>query len=159
MSYHKGFFGMLEGRYMFGIKQTSNEDFLINDFGGTPRMHTNSIRGIVGHYAYSHWSAGIGFGIDTNIAPDSMTFPLFVDVRGYLWDKRHTPFAYLDLGYAVRIVQDEAKGFMTDIGVGYKYMFKQHFGLNCTVAYSFKAVDRYFILYRHSLSMGIGLVF
>ena len=112
-------------------------------------------------------SIGAGIGSDRYEEPGYNTFPVFATVH-YIPVKNHIPNAYLytNLGYALK-GEISRRGWLYDIGIGYKKMFRKHFGLNFQFGYNLKQFkipyyypvpkDRSSI--RHSLSFGFGFIF
>jgi len=156
-SYHKGLFGLTECRYMLGIEQRGDY-YPLSGFG-SPLMYTFSLRGGLGYYISPYFSAGIGTGFDVNKYPDISTLPVLVDIRFYLMNKPNTPFAYVEAGPHIPIEDAFSKGFTAEAGIGYKYMFKRHFGINATVSWVFKTFGDGDHSRRQSLSFGIGFIF
>ena len=107
--------------------------------------------------SYRSYSAGIGIGVDNYYIK---TVPLFVDLRKAIFDKKETPFLYLDLGADLprkKVKQemqwqqsDFNKGFYYDLGLGYSWTLTGSLALNFSVGYSQKNIKatnsyRYFI--------------
>ncbi|EXY36446.1 hypothetical protein M145_1439, partial [Bacteroides fragilis str. 34-F-2 len=78
--------------------------------------------------------------------------------------------AFTNIGYAVIGKQETYTGMMWDLGIGYKKMFRSHFGLNFQFGYNlkqFRNINSYVtsdIMQREnstrsSLSLGIGVIF
>lgn len=121
-------------------------------------------------------SAGAGIGADRYEEPGYNTFPLFGTFRYRPIRTFLDTYVYTNLGYGVFTREDSIyPGWMWDAGVGYTKMFRKHFGLNFQVGYNLKefhgqnfyGIDpdsgadyvRKFNSVRHSLSLGVGLVF
>jgi hypothetical protein len=98
---------------------------------------------------YKTWFAGIGVGVDPYFRTG---YPVFVDLRKDLINKRATPFLYADVG--VHIVKDNndqvnqwyendySNGAYTDVGIGYKFaVFSKLQGV-VSAGYSYKNVNR-----------------
>lgn len=98
---------------------------------------------------YKTWFAGIGAGIDYYTRRG---FPLFLDVRKDIFDKRSTPFLYADAGIHLVYKKKEklsqwyqntySNGFYGDAGIGYKLGFRSTGGLLVSAGYSYKYIDR-----------------
>ncbi len=137
------------------------------------KMYGNSIHLSVLYNITKQISAGIGMGADRYENPSYNTFPLFASAH-YSPLKKHTNFyTYTNVGYAIVGKQETYKGAMWDLGVGYKKMFRRHFGLNFQVGYNWKQfqnVPSYVMIEdamlpsrndntRSSISLGLGLIF
>lgn len=119
-------------------------------------------------------AAGAGIGADRYENPGYNTFPLFVSLH-YSPLKHHINFyTYTNVGYALFGKQETYEGWVFDLGVGYKKMFRRHFGLNFQAGYNWKqfrdggmySVARADEVHyekanstRSSLSFGVGLIF
>lgn len=81
-------------------------------------------------------------------------------------------YVYTNIGYALG-TDNYTPGFLFDMGVGYRKMFKKRHGLNFQFGYNMKQCKAGYIKidkdyhatiatdhrYRHSLSLGIGFIF
>lgn len=105
------------------------------------------------------------------------TFPVFATVR-FSPIKSHTPlYIFTDLGYTIPCKDKRSmpQGWIWNTGIGYRWMFRKHFGLNFQLSYfmqQYKGVkttmykrytNKSFTLernnLRHSLAFTLGLVF
>lgn len=124
----------------------------------------------------SRFTAGIGIGADRYTNPDFNTIPVYATFRYKPVSSIPKGYIYTNLGYGCFSSVAIAPGWMWDLGIGYTKMFCRHFGLNFQIGYNLKEfagissydynLDTENITYlgkvndlRHSLSMGIGLVF
>lgn len=133
---------------------------------------------------YKTWFAGIGAGIDFYTRGG---FPVFLDVRKDIFEKRSTPFLYVDAGiHLVRDRKEEvsqwyqntySNGFYGDAGIGYKLDVHGAGRLLVSAGYSYKNINRryeyistcpttwcyenYYTYksYLHRLSVKLGLQF
>ena len=133
---------------------------------------------------YKTWFAGIGAGIDFYTRGG---FPIFLDVRKYLFEQGATPFLYVDAG--IHLVRDRiekvnnwyqntySNGFYGDAGLGYKFGFHSKSRWLVSAGYSYKNINRryeytpacpsnrcyenYYTYkdYLHRLSLKLGLQF
>ena len=94
--------------------------------------------------SYKTYSAGLGIGVDHYYYK---TIPLFVDVRKNIFDRKETPFLYLDLGTNYPGKKDEVTTWQTssytsglyyDFGLGYKWTLAKQFSVNASFGYSKK---------------------
>ncbi len=119
-------------------------------------------------------TAGIGIGAE---AHSHGSFPVFATIHYKLF-KNNSFFLFGNGGYAFK-TENTVSGLLAEAGLGYKKMFKKHFGLNFHIGYHLKQFnldiheytvsdDNPFIINietrpgtqtRHSLSFGIGLIF
>ena len=110
-----GFLFITEIAYLSGTGHVTIDDNKLSNRGLGARM-----RFIAGHYITSQLSVGLGAGFDGYHDPNSNTIPLFIDARGYLKNARNTPFASVNLGYAVAITDSFEQGLLGNFNVGYK---------------------------------------
>lgn len=133
---------------------------------------------------YKTWFAGVGAGIDFYTRGG---FPVFLDVRKDIFEKRSTPFLYADAG--IHLVRDRiekesqwyqntySNGFYGDAGIGYKLVLQGAGRLLVSAGYSYKNINRryeyvstcptarcyenYYTYknYLHRLSVKLGLQF
>lgn len=94
--------------------------------------------------SYKTFSFGIGVGIDNYYFK---TIPVFADVRKYIFEKRQTPFVYIDVGSNFSTKKDEGTtwqtityqaGFYYDFGIGYKWTIGKQFHINSSFGFSQK---------------------
>lgn len=113
-------------------------------------------------------SAGAGIGADRYEEPGYNTFPLFGTFRYRPMRRFLDGYLFTNLGYGLFAREDIYGGWMWDAGVGYTKMFRRHFGLNFQVGYNLKEFKDVPFFgetmtwtdnLRHSLSLGVGLVF
>jgi hypothetical protein len=70
-----------------------------------------------------------------------MTFPVFVDVRGYLpLQNDITPFAVFRFGYAFNLTDSfGGMGLYMNPAVGVKYQISRRIGINFSVGYAYQS--------------------
>jgi hypothetical protein len=160
---------MLDYKYLFGLSEQG-------DFWNLSRkdaeMYGKSLR-LSCLYSFSpQLSAGVGIGADRYEAPGRNTLPVFV--AAHYNPKMEIPFYFFgNAGYS-RKTRTMTPGFLMDAGIGYKLMFRKHFGLNFQFGYNLKQFKEEVLginfdegfssslqgkQTRHSLIFGIGLVF
>jgi opacity protein-like surface antigen len=133
---------------------------------------------------YKTWFAGLGIGIDYYDRP---TYPLFVDVRKYIFNKPSTPFLYADGGMHLvgKRVQKAGNwhqneyynGVYGDAGIGYAFGLDSKARWLISTGYSYKfskrkyeyipdctggpCTDSYYTFksYFHRLTVKMGLQF
>jgi hypothetical protein len=142
---------------------------------GSDMYSAKSLRFITGCYVDPRLSIGAGISIDNyQVASSTATFPLLVDVRGYLKNSTTSPFAYCTGSYSFESGAF-AKSYGIEIGAGYKIRLGRKLSLNIAVSYNFKQYPHMEVLninYNtaessisfqpekvHSLSIGLGLSF
>lgn len=119
---------------------------------------------------------GIGIGAECYENPEITTFPIFTSAKYSPLKYTLSPYIYADAGYAFGTKISD-RGILTDIGIGYKHMFKKHFGIKLEVGYNMQQiqVDKENIIvfptsnsivpskgasvFRHSISFGTGFIF
>ncbi|MDR0296084.1 MAG: hypothetical protein LBH91_07920 [Prevotellaceae bacterium] len=160
---------VLDYKYMFGLREQG-------DFWDLSRkdakMYGNSLRLSCLYSLFSQLSAGVGIGADRYEVPGRNTIPVFV-VAHYSPKMKLPIYFFGNAGFSFK-TETITPGFLMDLGIGYKYMFRKHFGLSFQFGYNlkqFKEESSIFNLYdgswsyltgkqtRHSLTCGIGLVF
>jgi hypothetical protein len=119
------------------------------------------------------FSAGIGLGIEY-YSYNSATIPLFASLRYRPFTEARSSgfFGFANIGYIPKYYKDLDYGMVDDIGVGWKKMFRRHFGIGFKCGYSLKQfhahgytnVDDIWVkskssVWTHSLEFGFGLVF
>lgn len=91
-------------------------------------------------YSFSKIIAvGAGFGLDRYNNPGYNSLPVFASLQCMPLSNRNI-YAFTNLGYGVG-GGDFTKGKMGEIGVGYKLIIKQSFGLNFKVGYNQKQIN------------------
>lgn len=165
---------MLDYHYNIGIQENGYAYHLTSSDGG---MSGNSLHLSALYDVTNHISVGAGMGADRYEMFGYNTFPAFA-ILHYRPALRRLPngYIYTNLGYAIANSDNITPGLMWDAGIGYKKMFRKHFGLNFQLGYNFKQfanIPTYEITipdytinyigkksnYRHSISLGIGLIF
>ena len=113
---NKGLFSVIELGGYKGIKLTTDLPLVQKN------SYTKSLRLILGYFINPYVSGGIGFGADRYENPGANTFPLFIDIRGYLKDAGNTPFIFFDAGKTIVFAsQAQDGGNLIDAGLGYKF--------------------------------------
>jgi len=158
--------------YLYGLSETSSYLTItrkdVNLYGKS--LHLTSL------YDFSKSiSAGIGIGADRYENPGYNTFPIFASLHYTPFITSH-PRTYLftNLGYGIK-TSDAHSGLMFDAGIGYKKMFSRRFGLNFQLGYNLKQINETPLYIstsdsqswnlisvtsvRHSLSLGVGVIF
>lgn len=164
-----GFSGGFEVKLINGINAESDYVTFANksDFSG------KSLRLTLGYFINPHVYGGLGFGADRYELISGNTFPLTFQARYYLKDAKNTIYAFGEAGPQLALSpQNSDKGFMSSIGVGYKFFA---FSRTCFVAtigyvnqksnvngisYDNGVVNTFPIeIKRQSISFGLGMHF
>lgn len=161
---------LLDYHYQLGI----SEKGVYGNLKGNDNMHGNSFHLSLMYNISSQLSAGAGIGADRYENPGYNTFPVFASVHYSPLKSLANLYAYTNIGYAVIDKQTTNTGLMWDLGIGYKKMFRPHFGLNFQLGYNlkqFRGIETFEMTentilsikdtnnIRNSLSIGIGLIF
>ena len=86
---------------------------------------------IINGYQFNpYFFMGIGTGIWIHPAGREPLFPLYVDFRGYLLNKKISPFLAMDSG----LIFEEALFIMPSVGVSWK--ISKHFALDLSFGYN-----------------------
>jgi len=172
--HNKGFFGSIETRYLKGF---SAEGDYISYPSKEWNLYGKSLRFYFGYFINAHFSIGIGFGADRYEKPGANTFPLVIDLRGYLKDCKNTPFIFFDAGNSLKFSEAQEKGFLLDAGLGYKFFVLKRLCLIGSIGYNYKHFPKWYwysddpspnpdpesykwaFLNRHSLAFSLGIFF
>jgi hypothetical protein len=108
-----------------------------------PSWHIQTINGVY----YKTWFAGVGVGLDYYTM---RTIPLFLDVRKDIFNRRRTPFLYIDGGIHFDWLKSKEKpgwgssdynrGFYYDAGAGYKFGFGKRDALLVSAGFTMKTL-------------------
>lgn len=153
--------------YMFGLSEKGEiADFSRNEF----KMYGNSLH-LSGKYKLSDaWSTGIGIGADRYENPGYNTFPVFATLQHFpILQTVPKGYVFTDVGYAFK-TSTTVPGFLWNLGIGYRHMFRNHFGIKMQLGYNFKQSKmkdinldtgsmKYIYRYRHSFIIGMGVIF
>lgn len=102
---------------------------------------------------YKTFFVGAGVGADNYYFK---TIPLFADVRKNIFEKKETPFVYVDAGTNFPEKKNESttwqqstyhSGLYYDVGIGYKWMIAKQFFVNASFGYSqkeYSSQEKYF---------------
>lgn len=132
---NKGLFGVIEVGYLKSL--SADGDYISYPFEEW-KLYGKSLRFYFGYFINTHFSVGIGFGADRYEEPGANTFPIFIDLRGYLKDSKNTPFLFFDAGNSLKFSEAKEKGFLLDAGSGYKFFITKRFCLLGSVGYNYK---------------------
>lgn len=163
---------ILDYHYNFGLA-TREKWWNDGEQPGGHSLHLTALYDIIPRIA-----AGIGIGADRYTHPGFNTIPIYGTFRYSPVPCIPKGYVYTNLGYGCFANDAIAPGWMWDLGIGYTKMFRRHFGLNFQIGYNLKEfagipsyrydidTENITITYlgkikdlRHSLSIGIGLVF
>lgn len=140
------------------------------------QMYGNSLH-LTALYDITHkMSAGIGIGADRYEEPEYNTFPLYGTFQYHPMSSLPNGYVFTDIGYGIFKSDNVTPGWIWNAGIGYIKMFRKHFGLNFQLGYNLKEfgnIPSYYVnlkdeelnyagkksSIRHSLSIGVGLVF
>lgn len=159
----------IEYNYLFGVSEKGKFwDFNRSD----AKMYGNSIR-LKGIYNINPiFSTGLGVGSQVLENPRYSTIPVFALIEVRPFHTYMSPYLFSNIGYSISTDYTNG-GLLTDLGIGYKKMFRKHFGLDFRIGYNLTQI-RYDVNYyegdrigssesssniRHSISAGFGLVF
>lgn len=160
--------------YLLGIIQKNG--VYSNLHRSDMKMSGSSFR-LTGMYSLNtRVDIGIGIGAECYEKPEITTFPIFASARYSPLKRTLSPYIYADAGYAFGTKISD-RGILADLGIGYKHMFKKHFGIKFEIGYNMQQiqVDRENIIvfpasnsvtpskgaavFRHSISIGTGFIF
>ena len=160
--------------YLLGISQKNGSYSSLHR--SDMKMSGSSFR-LAGMYSLNtRMDIGIGIGTECYEKPKITTFPIFASARYSPLKRTLSPYIYADAGYAFGTKISD-RGILADLGIGYKHMFKKHFGIKFEVGYNMQhiQVDKENIIvfptsnsvapskgasvFRHSISFGTGFIF
>lgn len=169
-------------RYSIGLGET----IVDNDLFTSAQPANSYIFAVSGLYEFTPlvWAGvGVNLGINntsimelgTTITPKPiMQFAPYLTVRLHPIACHRNAYVFTDLGYAVPFNETKnfSEGWLWNAGIGYRYMFRKHFGLNFNVSYNlqqiigtpYKVEDSNLSLLaknnlRHSIGIAVGLIF
>lgn len=134
---------------------------------------TNEIRNynlelLNGYYLTNKSSIGVGIGFSKiKDEPNINTMPIYLDYRVYLHDTSHSPFVYVDYGKLIKIWDTFNKGWLFNIGIGYKYKSTKKHQFVTSLSYNHKGISLSDNSYKNSnynykiggFGLNIGLIF
>lgn len=149
---------MVDYHYNLGLSE--------NFFGytlsrGDAKMYGHSLHISALYRLTSKFAIGAGMGADHYANPDYNTFPLFATAHYAPLSRTPDVYLYSNAGYGIIKGVNAVGGLLWDIGVGYKKMVRKHFGWNFQCGYNLKefGFDEGDSNWRHSISLGVGLIF
>ncbi|MDR0746031.1 MAG: hypothetical protein LBF17_06020 [Mediterranea sp.] len=160
---------MVDYHYNLGVSERGD---LYNTTRSGLKMYGNSIH-LYGLYNINNrLSVGAGAGLDRYENTGHNTLPLFL--TGHYVPIISIPhaYAYTNLGYAIP-GSTFTEGMLLDLGIGYRKMFRRHFGMNFQFGYNLKQLKGEVLFiddkekmktsdysqWRHSLAFGVGFIF
>lgn len=123
----KGWFGNVRAGYSTYFSVINSEFTPTSgnrDFDIDARTRSTSLNFVSGYRFGSHFSAGIGFGLDGIREPDFNTMPLFVDLKLYSDSGNNSVYLYLNAGKHIDIGIENSRfqtGGLLAIGLGYQF--------------------------------------
>lgn len=161
-------------RYLLGLVQNNGSYSSLHR--SDIKMYGSSFR-LSGMYSLNtRVNIGIGIGAECYENPKITTFPIFASAKYSPLKHTLSPYIYANAGYAFGTKISD-RGILADLGIGYKHMFKKHFGIKFEVGYNMQQirVDKENIMvfptlnstipskgasvFRHSISFGTGFIF
>ncbi len=160
---------LLDYRHTIGLKESG-------DYGTFTNYMYGNLLHLTALYSFtSKYSAGIGVGLDRYESPGYNTLPLYATLHYSPCRQLPRAYLYADAGYALKM-DNFIPGYLLGAGIGYKKMFKKHFGLNFLCGFNLKQfkgtvyqnsagvyeqTGRYVDMTqtRSSVDLGIGLIF
>lgn len=88
------------------------------------------------------------------------SYPIFLDIRAYLFDKPNSPFTYFEIGKNYDFEDKFLEGKVINFGLGYKLRFTDKINLVSSFSYNFKEFDYNTGLERKDgVAFNIGILF
>lgn len=161
--------------YLMGIAQKNGKYATIHR--SDEKMGGSSFR-LSGMYSLNERiEVGVGVGADCYNSPDITTFPVLATIQYTPLKHLSAGYLYTNAGYAFG-TRISDKGAVAGLGLGYKRMYKKHFGIKLEAGYNMQQVrvDQENIIVfpnpggvkstikglsvlRHSISFGAGFIF
>jgi hypothetical protein len=149
---NQGIFNVTEAGYLPGVGNISRDGALeVNE------SQTYRIRTVFGYFVSPRFSVGLGAGLDGYNNPDYNTLPVFVDVRGYLYDSRNTPYVFLDLGKSLKPDDTFEQGLYLNLGAGYKFFISDYLCMEASVGYNYQRMKPEMLYVDESFDIGFNL--
>jgi Uncharacterized conserved protein len=127
----------IESSYLFGLVE-KGDGFKINR--SDSKMNGLSLH-LSALYSLSKViSIGGGLGLDRYNNPGYNTLPFFLSMHCMPISMNRNIYAFTNIGYGIG-GGDFTKGKMCDLGIGYKLIIKQSFGLNFKLGYNLKSIN------------------
>lgn len=144
---NKGYFNIT--RFSYIAVNNVKQDIFIPGEGGysidlpSGNAKAFSLQTINGYFFNPYFSVGAGIGLDGYHEPNINTFPVFLDIRGYLSDNYNSLFAFMDIGTLLHLGNEFERGNMFNIGLGYKVFLNRENRIAITpeFGYSVKTVS------------------
>ena len=151
--------------YSYGLRENSKEWTLTSN-NSNMRSYSLYFKGL--YFLNDHLALGAGLGADALRKPQYTTFPVYTAVHFYpLTNRKFFVYSYIGYGLNTKISNP---GLHFEVGTGYQWMFRKHFGLGINAGYNLKQMRVEYIdedqnhsemLFhtRHSLSAGLSIIF
>jgi len=156
---NKGLSGGIEFRYLSTNSVHIGSEKMDN-LSGT---YGKSLRFKMGYFFNPHIYTGISIGADRYEVSAANTFPLTVNLQYYLKDSKNTFFSFAEAGPQISFSEATDNGYMSAIGVGYKFFVSKRFCLAATLGYNYQRSNEDYITADHasrqSILMGLGIHF
>lgn len=165
-----GYYGQIQFAYHSGLGSIHYDE----DFNPVYSGNAFGLTGSFGYFIHPRLSLGMGTGLVGYHNPGHNTFPVFLDLRGYLKDQRNTLFSSLKAGAAVKLSESFSQGMFGSLGLGYK-MMKGNIALMPSVGLKIQKItegrailispatgqaeDITTVIYLNTLSFSLGLLF
>ena len=147
----------------YTLKMAENDTW----HSGDDKAVGRSFRASVLYRFLPRLKAGVGIGLEKyGYKCGYSTRPIFLAVQYAPLKKDLKPYLFSNIGYSKKSTDISfVGGWLAEVGVGYKIMFRKHFGLKFEAGYNLqtfelnKMSDGFSDVTRHSLTAGVGLVF
>ncbi|MDR0558653.1 MAG: hypothetical protein LBG92_00645 [Prevotellaceae bacterium] len=163
----KKLWGSVEIKYGIGLFETGkseNHGFYSKNYG---YMQVSSMLLKTGYYVTPQLSLGAGIGTANYSGYMADMMPVFADIR-YLFTKLPKLYAFADIGGSFFI----EKGFISDLGIGYRIVLGKRRSVNPSLSYNltaYRQTYRKFPIFvdipapenrvRHSLCLSVAFEF
>ncbi|MDR2465935.1 MAG: hypothetical protein LBD35_00965 [Prevotellaceae bacterium] len=130
----KTLWGSIEVGYGTGIVETgtSGTHYRASKYGF---MEVTNTRLKAGYYISPNLSLGAGIGAGNYTGYDIRAVPVFADIRWH-FTKSPNLFAFADIGASLFRHEFIDKGFVSELGAGYRVTFGKRCSLNPSVGYN-----------------------
>jgi hypothetical protein len=132
----KSLWGSIEVGYGLGLKESGKNGYTysLKNRKNEGNLDVTNFRLKGGYYIAPRFSIGAGMGIYTYNGI-TKAVPIFADFR-YLINTLPNLYTFADIGASFFSFGNVSKGFLSDLGAGYKIRLGKNFSLNPLVGYN-----------------------
>ncbi len=124
---------------------------------GKSRINLNIIDG---YQFNSHFSLGLGTGLQYYFNTETALIPFFADFRGYFMNSnKFSPYVSLDVGYSFDATNNfEGVGLLVNPNAGFSYKISDKSIMNAGIGYKMQGMKSYEYLYGENSNNFSGVI-